>query len=352
MGRRVVRKPKPEQLCGLDLQVRILLERANLILLEVIMAESPFIGIDVSKEHLDIAISDHPKVQTVPNDAAGISALTTQFQSLQPTLIVVESTGGYEASLVAELFAAGLPIARVNPGRVREFAKSVGQLAKTDRIDAQILVRFAQAVRPSLVQLPSVEAQAFAALVARRRQLIEMLIAEQNRLGTAPLSVQPRIQKHLGWLQEELDALNQDIQEELDRDAHWQSQSDLLRSVPGIGPITVITLIAELPELGHLNRKQIAALVGIAPLNRDSGRKHGKRRTQGGRSQVRSVLYMATLTATRFNPVIKSFYQRLLATGKVKKVALVACMRKLLTILNAMLKQHRPWCLALSASRA
>jgi len=277
------------------------------------MAESPFIGIDVSKEHLDVAISDDPQVRTVPNDAAGISALTAQFQFLQPALIVVESTGGYEAPLVAEFFTAGLPIARVNPGRVREFAKSVGQLAKTDHIDAQVLVRFAQAVRPPTVQLPSVEAQAFAALVARRRQLIEMLTAEQNRLGTAPLNVQPRIQKHLAWLHDELDGLSQDIQDEIDRDVDWQRQSDLLRSVPGIGPITAITLIAELPELGCLNRKQIAALVGIAPLNRDSGRKHGKRRTQGGRSQVRSVLYMATLTATRFNPVIKSFYQRLLS---------------------------------------
>jgi transposase len=316
------------------------------------MAESPFVGIDVSKEHLDVASSDHSQVRTVPNNATGISTLTAQFQSLQPILIVVESTGGYEAPLVAECFTAGLPIARVNPGRVREFAKSLGQLAKTDHLDAQLLVRFAQAIRPPIVQLPAVEAQAFAALVARRRQLIEMLTAEQNRLGTAPLNVQPRIQKHLAWLQAELDGLSQDIQDEMDHDEQWRSQSDLLRSVPGIGPITAITLIAELPELGHLNRKQIAALVGIAPLNRDSGRKHGKRRTQGGRSQVRSVLYMATLTATRFNPVIKIFYQHLLATGKEKKVALVACMRKLLTILNAILKQHQPWCLTFSASRS
>lgn len=319
------------------------------------MAESDssvFVGIDVSKEELDIATNENGNGWMVSNDVAGIATLTTQLQSLQPELIVVESTGGYEAPLVAELYAIGLPIARVNPGRVREFAKSVGQLAKTDQIDARVLVRFAQAVHPAVVQLPSAETQALAALVGRRRQLIEMLTAEKNRLGTAPLSVQGRIEKHLTWLQSELQALNQEIQHEIDRHPGWQSQTDILRSAPGIGGVTAMTMIAELPELGQLNRKQIAALVGIAPVNRDSGRKRGKRRTQGGRAQVRSVLYMATLTATRHNPVIRSFYQRLLATGKEKKVALVACMRKLLTILNAMLKQHRPWCPGLAAIQA
>ncbi len=319
------------------------------------MAESDssvFVGIDVSKEELDIATNENGKGWMVSNDVAGIATLTTQLQSLQPELIVVESTGGYEAPLVAELYAIGLPIARVNPGRVREFAKSVGQLAKTDQIDARVLVRFAQAVHPAVVQLPSAETQALAALVGRRRQLIEMLTAEKNRLGTAPLSVQERIEKHLAWLQSELQALNQEIEDEIDRHPGWQSQTDILRSAPGIGGVTAMTMIAELPELGQLNRKQIAALVGIAPVNRDSGRKRGKRRTQGGRAQVRSVLYMATLTATRHNPVIRSFYQRLLANGKEKKVALVACMRKLLTILNALLKQHRPWCPGLAAIQA
>lgn len=311
-------------------------------------ASSVFVGIDVSKSELDIATNENAKGWLVSNDASGIAALTAQLQSFQPALIVVESTGGYEAPLVAELFANGLPIARVNPGRVREFAKSVGQLAKTDQIDARVLVRFAQAVRPAVVQLPSAEAQALAALVARRRQVIEMLTAEQNRLGTAPWNVQGRIEKHLTWLQSELQTLNQDLQDEIDRNPQWQSQADILRSAPGIGGVTAMTMIAELPELGHLNRKRIAALAGVAPVNRDSGRKRGKRRTQGGRAQVRSVLYMATLSATRHNPVIKSFYQRLLAAGKEKKVALVACMRKLLTILNAMLREHRPWCPSLA----
>lgn len=304
---------------------------------------STYVGIDVSKAQLDLATNQRSDGWSLANDAAGITTLIAQITPLHPVLIVVESTGGYEAALVAELYAAHLPVARVNPGRVREFAKAAGYLAKTDQIDAHVLVLFGLALHPAVVQLPSPEAQHLAAWLARRRQLLEMLTAERNRLGTAPVAVRSHIQKHIAWLEDELDALRTELQTEIEHNPHWQSQSTLLRSVPGVGQVTATTLIAELPELGQLDRQQIAALVGVAPLNHDSGRKHGRRYTSGGRTSVRNVLYMATLTAVRRNPVIKTFYERLVKAGKVKKVALVACMRKLLTILNAMVKHAQPW---------
>lgn len=309
------------------------------------MAESRpvYVGIDVSKAQLDVATTLEAAWPSQPNDATGIAHLIAQFQSLGPALIVVEATGGYEAPLVIELVAAHLPVARVNPGRVREFAKSIGQLAKTDRLDARLLARFAEAVQPAPVQLPSAEAQQLGAWLARRRQILDMITAERNRLGTAAPTIHVRIQKHLDWLTEELDALDREIQQALQDNPHWASLIILLRSVPGVGVVTTATLLAELPELGRLNRKQIAALVGVAPLNHDSGRKQGKRYTHGGRPVVRQVLYMATLTASRHNPVIRTFYERLVQAGKNKKLALTACMRKLLTILNAMLKHGQAW---------
>lgn len=310
------------------------------------MAESAsmvYVGIDVSKASLDVATSSSKTGWSVTNDLPGIRDLIARLKPLHPTLIVVEATGGYEALVVAELYAVPLPIARVNPGRVREFAKSLGQRAKTDQLDAQILVQFAATLHPPAVQLPSADAQHLAALVARRRQLLEMHTAEQNRLGTATSHVRDHVQKHLTWLETEIKALEREIQDQINHHPDWQAKTETLRTTPGVGRVTAFTLVAGLPELGQLNRKQIAALVGIAPMNRDSGRKRGKRFIQGGRAEIRSVLYMATLTATRVNPQIKTFYERLVKAGKEKKVALTACMRKLLTILNAMLKHSKPW---------
>jgi len=304
---------------------------------------SMYVGIDVSKEHLDISSGGTGNIWGAANSPSGWSELIEQLKPLNPALIVLESTGGYEAQVLAELYHAGLPVARVNPGRVREFAKSIGQLAKTDRLDARLLARYAEAVKPEPAKLADADEQRLAALVNRRRQLLEMHVAEQNRLHTAPKYLRERINQHLEWLMNEVRALEAEIDDFIQGSPMWKEKGDLLRSVPGVGSVTAFTLLAELPELGALDRKQIAALVGVAPLNRDSGRRSGKRRIYGGRSSVRSILYMATLAATRFNPVIHAFYHRLLQAGKVKKVAIVACMRKLLTILNAIIRHHSPW---------
>jgi transposase len=310
------------------------------------MSTSQSVGIDVSKAWLDVAVGTQEQPWRVANSAEGIAEVVARLQPLPVALIVLESTGGLEGMLLAELHAAGLPVARVNPGRVREFAKATGQFAKTDRLDARILAQYAQAIRPDPVHLPGEEEQYLAALVSRRRQLLDMLVAEKNRLPTTTKRLQGRVRKHLDWLKAELQALEQEIDDFIQQTPLWREKDELLKSVPGIGDVTACTLLAELPELGQLNRKQIAALVGVAPFNRDSGRFQGKRHIRGGRSSVRTPLYMATLAATRFNPVIRTFYQHLLAQGKEKKVALVACMRKLLTILNAILRHRLPWCLA------
>lgn len=306
-------------------------------------ALSLFVGIDVSKERLDIGAGANGESWAVENNSSGLSRLTDRLSELKPTLIVLESSGGFEALALAELYAAGFQVARVNPGRVREFAKSIGQLAKTDRLDAHLLARFAEAVHPEPSVLPGTEEQRLAALVNRRRQLLEMQVAEQNRLSTAPKQVRELIREHLEWLKAAIRKLDQELDDFIQGSPLWKEKGDLLRSVPGVGNVTAFTLLAELPELGSLDRKQIAALVGVAPLNHDSGRHSGKRHIHGGRSAVRNILYMATLSATRFNPVIRSFYQRLLKAGKLKKVALVACMRKLLVILNAILRSRSPW---------
>lgn len=302
-----------------------------------------FIGVDVAKHQLDIAVRPSDETWSVVNDPPAFGALVQRLKALHPTRIVVEATGGLEASVVAELAHAGLPVAVVNPKRVRDFARANGQLAKTDQIDARILAHFAQAIRPPVRPLQTEAAERLAALVTRRRQVIGMLTAERNRQQTASAGMRDRIRKHIAWLDEELAALEEDIRQFIDHNPTWHATDDLLQSAPGVGPVTALTLVAELPELGHLDRQAIAALVGVAPMNRDSGRKRGKRRTQGGRANVRSVLYMAALSATRFNPVIREFYERLLRRGKERKVALTACMRKLLVILNAMVKSQTPW---------
>ena len=302
-----------------------------------------FIGIDVSKERLDIGTYPSGQCQSVTHDDASIQGLVAQWKELRPRLIVLEATGGFERRISRALVSAELRFTIVNPRHVRNFAKATGQLAKTDRMDALILARYAEAVRPAVRALPDEATQELKALTARRRQIIEMTVAEKNRLGSAPKAVKKRINIHLRWLEAELARANKDLDQAIRQSPIWKENEDLLQSAPAIGPTVSRTLIAELPELGKLNRKQIAALVGIAPINRDSGKFKGRRSIWGGRSTVRACLYMAALVASRHNPTIHAFYKRLRTTGKCPKVALVACMRKLLTILNAMIKHRTPW---------
>lgn len=310
-----------------------------------------FVGIDISKAHLDVAILPSGETWQEAHHEAGIQQLVEKSKVLHPTLIVMEATGGYETDVATALALAGLPVAVVNPRQVRDFAKSLGKLAKTDRLDAHILARFAEAIRPEARFLPDEQASHLQAVVNRRRQIIEMKVAEQNRLGLAHKKVKPRLQEHIAWLEKELADLDQELHDQIRQSAIWREQDDLLQSVPGIGKITALVLIADLPELGHLNRKEIAALVGLAPFNRDSGLMKGKRSIWGGRASVRDALYMATVVASRWNPVIKRFYQRLRHDGKVFKVAITACMRKLLTILNAMVRSQKRWQPALAATK-
>jgi transposase len=306
---------------------------------------SKYVGIDVSKARLDIFVSGDNEIWATSNDEEGFQFILERLHPITPALIVVESTGGLEISLLVALYTAGLPVALVNPGRVREFAKSTGLLAKTDKLDARLLARFAEAVKPPLTQLPSEAEQLLSDLMGRRCQLIEMLTAEKNRLGTVRKPARPRIEKHIAWLEDELVGINQEINQFIQQSPSFKQKDNILRSTPGVGSVTAAILISDLPELGKLDRKEIASLVGVAPFNNDSGRHRGKRRIKGGRESVRRVLYMAALTAARCNPMIKSFYERLLKMGKEKKVALIACMRKLLTILNAMVRDMKPFTL-------
>ena len=276
-------------------------------------------------------------------DGASVDDLVTQLKDLKPAGVITESTGGLELPLVAALAAASLPVAVVNPRQVRDFAKSTGQLAKTDRLDAHVLAHFGEAVRPAIRPLRDADTRALGAMLARRRQVSGILVAEKNRLGRATPEVRPRLEAHISWLQQELDDLDTDLRQRIQHSPLWREKDDLLRSVPGVGPQVSLTLLAYLPELGTLNRKQIAALVGVAPFNRDSGPHRGKRSVWGGRATVRSTLYMGALVASRRNPVLREFYQRLLEAGKPKKVALTACMRKLLTILNSMVRTGQKW---------
>jgi transposase len=302
-----------------------------------------FVGIDVSKATLDVAIWQPEQSWQVSNDSQGARKLLQRLQELGPNLVVIEATGGYEKLIVAELVLAKLPVSVVNPKRVRDFARSVGQLAKTDKIDARILAQFAQAVRPIPRPLRTEEEERLSALVSRRRQIIDMLTAENNRLGTAHQTTRKRMEKHIEWLQQEVADIESEIDQFIQGTPLWKQKDELLRTVPGIGEVTAYTILADLPELGTLNRQEIAALVGVAPLNKDSGIKRGKRRVFGGRETVRNVLYMAALSAARFNPTIKTFYDRLIKAGKEKKVAIVACMRKLLVMLNSIIRHQRAW---------
>ncbi len=302
-----------------------------------------FIGIDVAKAHLDIAVRPSGEWWQTDNESEAWVAVTERLTGLQPTLIVLEATGGFEAGVVATLVGAGLPVVVVNPRQIRDFGRATGHLAKTDRISAALLAHFADAIRPPVRPLPDSTTQELQHWLARRRQLVEMRTAEQNRLQGAPREVRSKIQAHIGWLRRQMKSIERNLAEQLKHSPVWRDDQQLLTSVPGVGPVVATTLLADLPELGRLNRKEIAALVGVAPLNRDSGTWEGKRTIWGGRAPVRAVLYMAALVASRRNPLIQAFYVRLLAKGKPRKVALTACMRKLLTILNAMLKHRTMW---------
>ena len=305
--------------------------------------KSTFIGIDVSKERLDVAVRPSGETGSFSNTQAGVTKLLEFVQKNKPKLIVLEATGGMESLVASTLAAHQLPVAVVNPRQVRDFAKATGRLAKTDTIDAAVLAHFAEAVKPEVRPLPDKEAKVMNGLIARRRQIVDMITAENNRIFTAEPDLRDSIKAHIDWLKKNLEGIDDDIDSAIQKSPHWKDKDDLLQSAPSIGRVAAFTLIVHMPELGSLNRKQIAALAGVAPLNRDSGKHKGKRSTWGGRGPLRAVLYMATLNATRFNPVIRAFYQRLLARGKIKKVALTACMRKFLSILNVMVRTNTHW---------
>lgn len=313
------------------------------------MSTTPIsVGIDIAKASLDVAVRPSGETWSASMDEPDLLRLVTRLQTVAPTLIVLEATGGYEIPVVSALAAVGLPVVVVNPRQVRAFAKALGILAKTDGIDAGVLALFGERVQPPIRPLPDPALAALAALVARRRQLIEMLVAERHRRSQMTVAAVRRdLTQHIRWLERRLTQTTRDIGRLLETTPAWRVEDDLLRSVPGVGPTTAAVLIADLPELGHLSRREIAALVGVAPFNRDSGSLSGSRHIWGGRVTVRGALYMATLVATRYNPVIRVFYHRLRAAGKKPKVALTAAMRKLLTILNAMVKHQQPWRIAI-----
>jgi transposase len=302
-----------------------------------------WIGIDVAKDQLDVAIVGVDETWSVPNDDAGIQSLVSDLRSRNCGLLVLEATGGFEVPAVSALAAAGLPVVVANPRQVRNFARATGQLAKTDRLDARILALFAERVRPEVRELPDDAARLLDALLTRRRQVSGMIVSERNRQGFAPAPLKKSIEKHIRWLQRELDRVDRDLSKAIQASPVWRAKEKLYRGVPGIGPVISRTLIADLPELGRLSRREIATLVGLAPLARDSGMMKGKRMVFGGRAPVRSALYMAAVVGARHNPVIRTFYLRLRERGKPPKVALIACAHKLLTILNSMARTGEPW---------
>lgn len=306
-------------------------------------AHGGFAGVDVSKADLDVALDDGSETLRFANDEPGRARCVEWLKSRAPALVVMEATGGLEAALAAALTVNSLNVAVVNPRQVRDFAKASGVLAKTDQVDAKVLAQFARAIRPEVRGLKGEALATLDATLTRRRQLLEMIVAENNRLGMAPPKVARAIKEHVTWLRRQLKHTNDDIDGQIRQSPIWRERVELMTTVQGVGTVTASTLLADLPELGRLGHRQISALAGVCPYNRDSGRRHGKRMISGGRRQVRAVLYMAALVATRHNPVIKTFYQRLLAAGKPKKVALTACMRKLLIILNAILRTGQPW---------
>lgn len=302
-----------------------------------------FIGIDVSKEKLDVAVRPTGEFMSFSNNEDGISCVLDFVKPFSPNLVVLEATGGLETAAVGMLTDEGLPIVVINPRQIRDFAKATGKLAKTDVIDAHLIARFGEAVRPELRLLKDQEAQKLTALITRRRQIVEMITAEKNRLHAAPKWTSKDIQANISWLERCLKKVDNDLKKLLTKSPVWREKDEILQSTPGVGPVLSMTLLSGLPELGTLNRKEIAALVGVAPLNRDSGLFRGKRMIWGGRANIRSVLYMSATCAMRFNPAIKIFYQRLRLSGKVHKVAITACMRKLLVILNTMIKNRTYW---------
>lgn len=309
------------------------------------MANAPevFVGIDVSKSWLDVAIEERSTTWHVDNTDIEIVKLVKQLSKLKPTLVVLEATGGFEKRLVLELTKRHVPTVVASPRRVRAFARASGRLAKTDKLDAKLLAHFAAMVRPEPRPLPTEVEEQLTALLTRRRQLVDMVTIEKNRLVTVRPSMRADVKEHIAWLQARLAKLDDEIDHFIEDLPMWKDKDALLQSAPGVGRVTSSTLLAMLPELGQLDRQAIAALVGVAPVNKDSGRKRGQRRIYGGRATVRSVLYMAALSAKKHNPIIKHFYERLIQHGKEKKVALTACMRKLLVILNAMIRSQQPW---------
>lgn len=307
------------------------------------MSTEHFIGIDVSKDHLDIAIRPAKDQFRLQNTDEGVDALIQHLRPLKPTLIVMEATGRYHQLVLSRLLAAGLPAIAINPRQARDFAGAIGRLAKTDAIDADVLAEFAEKIRPELRSIADEATQELEAICTRRRQLVSMRSAEKNRLHTAAKKIRSEIQKHIHWLEKQISQLEKDLDKRIRSSPAWREKDDLLRSCKGIGPITTHTILSCLPELGTLSGRRIAALVGVAPFNDDTGRHKGPRHVRGGRLDVRAVLYMATLVAIRHNQTIHDFHSRLIAAGKAKKVAITACMRKLLTILNAMLRDKKPW---------
>jgi transposase len=306
-------------------------------------ANEVYVGIDISKLTIDVDLYPISAPRRFANNEEGREEAREWLQPQSPALIVMEATGGLESPVAALLALSGLPVAVINPRQARDFAKAIGMLAKTDAVDALVLARFAQAIRPPVRELKSEEVQGLEAVITRRRQIVEMITAERNRLYSASPRIAKQIEQHIDWLEQRLDEANDDLQDLIKKSPIWQNKYDLLTSVPGIGRVVACTLLAELPELGLLDRRQISALVGVCPFSRDSGSHRGKRMIWGGRSSVRAALYMAALCATRFNPTIKKFYQRLITAGKQKKVAIVGCMRKLLTCINAMIKSNSCW---------
>jgi transposase len=307
------------------------------------MTDQRVVGIDVSKAFLDVAALPEGRQWRVGYDAKGVVDLVGELKGLEPDLVVMEATGGLEAMVATGLAEAGISTAVVNPRQVRDFARATGRLAKTDRLDALVLAAFGQAVKPRVRALEGPEREQLRALLARRQQLVEMLVAEKNRLPGASAMVRPNLRDHIRWLEKQQRDLDRDLQAFIKSSPLWQAKAQLLSSMPGVGKVMSSTLLAWLPELGKLNRHQIAALAGVAPLNRDSGTLRGRRCVWGGRSQLRRVLYMAALTATRYNPALALFYRRLRQAGKPAKVALTAVMRKLLVILNTMVRTNSPW---------
>lgn len=307
------------------------------------MGKQGYVGIDIAKDSMEVTVHEGKDHWTFANDDQGLSKLVMKMKRLSPALIVMEATGGYEVAAAAELQSKGFPVAVVNPRHIRDFAKSLGILAKTDILDANVIARFAATIQPPARLLPDEETKRLSGIMMRRRQVVVMRTAEKNRLHQAVPGVQERIKEHIKWLNQELDDINKELGQIIESNPEWKEKSDIIQSVPGVGPNLAITILSDFPELGSLNRKQTASLSGVAPFNRDSGKMRGKRSVWGGREVVRTAVYMSTFSAIRFNPLLKLFFQKLVAAGKLRKVAMVACMRKLICILNAMLKNRTPW---------